>query len=92
MHAKLDKYLNSEMDRVRIYTICNACLPKIVGIPEAKEQTSYLIEKGSPIDRLGISESARGSAVWVPSVASRSPCRARAAKMGVEFDEKSVVY
>lgn len=45
MHAKLDKYLNSDTDRVRIYTICDACLPKIetVGLPEAKEDTSYLI-------------------------------------------------
>lgn len=45
MHAKLEKYLDSATDRVRIYTICDACLPKIetVGIPEAKEETSYLI-------------------------------------------------
>ncbi len=45
MHAKLAKHLDSDTDRVRIYTICDACLPKIetVGIPEAKEDTSYLI-------------------------------------------------
>ena len=81
-------------NRVRISSICDACLPKIepVGIPKAKEETSYLIEKVLLIDRSGISENARGWAVWASSVASRSACRARAAEMGVEFDEKSVVY
>ena len=45
MRAKLDKLLNSRTDRVRIYTICDACLTKIetVGIPEPVEQMSYLI-------------------------------------------------
>ncbi len=45
MHAKLDKHLNAGIDRVRIYTICDTCLTKIdtVGIPEPKEDTSYLI-------------------------------------------------
>ena len=45
MQAKLEKHLDSQTDRVRIYTICDACLPKIetVGIPEAKEDTSYLL-------------------------------------------------
>ncbi len=45
MRAKLDRYLNNQQDRVRIYTICDACLPKIdtIGIPEPVETTSYLI-------------------------------------------------
>jgi CRISPR-associated protein Cas2 len=43
MRAKLDKYLDSRTDRVRIYMICDTCLAKIdtVGIPEPVE--SYLI-------------------------------------------------
>src|SRR5438552_641869 len=45
MRAKLDKYLDGACDRVRIYTICETCLGKIdtLGIPELKEETSYLI-------------------------------------------------
>ncbi len=45
MQAKLDQYLDADRDRVRIYTICEACLDKIetVGIPQAKEETVYLI-------------------------------------------------
>jgi len=45
MRAKLDQHLNAREDRVRIYLICNACLPKIetIGIPEPVEDTSYLI-------------------------------------------------
>jgi CRISPR/Cas system-associated endoribonuclease Cas2 len=38
-------YLNACTDRVRIYAICETCLNKreTVGIPEAKEETVYLI-------------------------------------------------
>ncbi len=45
MRAKLDKHLDARTDRVRIYLICDACLPKIetIGIPEPVEQTSYVI-------------------------------------------------
>ena len=45
MRDKLDKHLNSQKDRVRIYTICNSCLGKVetVGIPEPNEDTFYLI-------------------------------------------------
>src|SRR6266566_195385 len=45
MRAKLDKYLDSRTDKVRIYLICDACITKIetIGIPEPKEVTSYLI-------------------------------------------------
>lgn len=45
LRAKLDKYLDGTRDRVRIYTICETCLGKIdtLGIPEPKEETSYLI-------------------------------------------------
>jgi CRISPR-associated protein Cas2 len=45
MRAKLNQHLNADTDRVRIYTICDTCLDKIetVGIPEAKEETVYLI-------------------------------------------------
>ena len=45
MRAKLDKYLDPRKDRVRIYLLCDACLPRIetIGIPEPKEETSYLI-------------------------------------------------
>ncbi len=45
MRAKLDRYLNNQQDRVRIYTICDACLPKIdtIGIAEPVEDTSYII-------------------------------------------------
>jgi len=45
MRAKLDKHLHAGTDKVRIYSICDACLSKIetVGIPEPVEDTSYLI-------------------------------------------------
>ncbi len=45
MRARLDKHLDVETDRVRIYTICEGCLGKVetLGIPEPKEDTSYLI-------------------------------------------------
>ncbi len=45
MRSKLDKYLDPSNDRVRIYMICDTCLAKIetIGIPEPKEETSYLI-------------------------------------------------
>ncbi len=45
MRAKLDKHLDARTDRVRIYVICDTCLPKIetIGIPEPVEQTSYVI-------------------------------------------------
>src|SRR5438105_3488370 len=45
MQAKLGKYLDPRSDKVRIYTICDVCLTKIetIGIPEPKEETSYLI-------------------------------------------------
>jgi CRISPR-associated protein Cas2 len=45
MRAKLDKYLDSRTDKVRIYLICDACMTKIetIGILEPKEVTSYLI-------------------------------------------------
>jgi hypothetical protein len=42
MRAKMDKHLNPQEDRVRIYLICDACLSKIetIGIPEPVEDTS----------------------------------------------------
>ena len=45
MRAKLDKYLDPRKDKVRIYLLCDACLTRIetIGIPEPKEETSYLI-------------------------------------------------
>jgi CRISPR-associated protein Cas2 len=45
MRAKLNQYLDAKTDRVRIYAICDACLDKIetIGIPEAREETVYLI-------------------------------------------------
>lgn len=45
MEVKLHQQLNADTDRVRIYTICDTCLDKIgtIGIPEAKEETVYLI-------------------------------------------------
>ncbi|MGZ3616044.1 MAG: CRISPR-associated endonuclease Cas2 [Ktedonobacteraceae bacterium] len=45
MQAKLDKYLDSNTDKVRIYLICDACMTRIetIGIPEPKEATSYVI-------------------------------------------------
>ena len=45
LRARLDKHLNAETDRVRIYTICDGCLGKIetLGIPKPVEQTSYVI-------------------------------------------------
>jgi CRISPR-associated protein Cas2 len=45
MRAKLDRYLNSQQDRVRVYSICENCLAKLdtIGIPEPVEDTSYLI-------------------------------------------------
>lgn len=45
MRIKLDKYLDPRKDKVRIYLICDACLTRIetIGIPEPREETSYLI-------------------------------------------------
>ncbi len=45
MRAKLDKHLDPQEDKVRIYLICDACMGRIetVGIPEPIEDTSYLI-------------------------------------------------
>jgi CRISPR-associated protein Cas2 len=45
MRAKLDKYLDANRDRVRIYTVCETCLGKIetLGIPQPAEETCYLI-------------------------------------------------
>jgi CRISPR-associated protein Cas2 len=45
MRAKLDKHLDPQEDRVRIYTLCETCMAKIetVGIPEPIEETSYLV-------------------------------------------------
>lgn len=45
MRAKLDRHLDSSTDKVRIYLICDTCMTKIetIGIPEPKEETSYLI-------------------------------------------------
>jgi len=45
MRAKLNQHLRAGEDRVRIYLICENCLPKIetVGIPQPVEDTSYLI-------------------------------------------------
>jgi CRISPR-associated protein Cas2 len=45
MKDKLQKLLNEQEDRVRIYMICDTCLAKIetVGIAEPVEQTMYLI-------------------------------------------------
>ena len=45
MRAKLNEHLHAGEDRVRIYLICENCLPKIetVGIPRPIEDTSYLI-------------------------------------------------
>jgi len=45
MRAKLNEHLHVGEDRVRIYLICENCLPKIetVGIPNPIEDTSYLI-------------------------------------------------
>lgn len=45
LKAKLYEYLDAREDRVRIYMICDTCLPKIetIGIPEPKEDTCYLI-------------------------------------------------
>jgi CRISPR-associated protein Cas2 len=45
MRAKLNEHLDARQDKVRIYMICENCLPKIetVGLAEPKEDTSYLI-------------------------------------------------
>lgn len=45
LRARLEKHLDAERDRVRIYMLCDSCLDKIetVGIPEPVEETSYLI-------------------------------------------------
>ena len=45
MRSKLDKYLDSRTDKVRVYLICDACMTKIetVGLTEPTEVTSYLI-------------------------------------------------
>ncbi len=45
MRAKLNEHLLAGEDRVRIYLICEKCLPKIetVGIPKPIEDTTYLI-------------------------------------------------
>ncbi len=45
MRAKLNEHLDAHQDKVRIYLICENCLPKIetVGLAEPKEDTSYLI-------------------------------------------------
>lgn len=45
MREKIDRYLDARTDRVRVYAICDACLPRIetLGIPEPKEETVYLI-------------------------------------------------
>src|SRR5205085_11649062 len=44
MQSKLEKHLNAQADRVRIYMICETCLAKIetVGIAQPKEETVYL--------------------------------------------------
>jgi CRISPR-associated protein Cas2 len=44
MRAKLNEYLYAQTDRVRIYLICENCLPKIetIGIPKPIEDTSYV--------------------------------------------------
>ena len=45
MRAKPGKYLDPRKDKVRIYMLCESCLTRIetIGIPEPKEETSYLI-------------------------------------------------
>ena len=45
MRAKLNQHLRAGEDRVRIYLICENCLPKIetIGIPQPIEDTSYLM-------------------------------------------------
>jgi CRISPR-associated protein Cas2 len=45
MREKLSKYLDARSDRVRIYSICQSCLPKIetVGLDAPQEKTFYFI-------------------------------------------------
>lgn len=45
LRARLDRHLDGQQDRVRIYMICEACLSKIdtVGIPAPVEATHYLV-------------------------------------------------
>jgi CRISPR-associated protein Cas2 len=45
MRDKLNKHINGQRDKIRIYMICNSCLGKVetVGIPEPHEDTCYLI-------------------------------------------------
>ena len=45
MRAKLNEHLHAGKDRVRIYLICENCLPKIetIGIPKPIEDTSYIV-------------------------------------------------
>ena len=45
LRARLEKHLDAERDRVRIYMLCDTCLDKIetVGLPAPVEETSYLI-------------------------------------------------
>ena len=45
MRAKLNEHLHAGKDRVRIYLICENCLPKIetIGIHKPIEDTSYIV-------------------------------------------------
>ena len=45
LRAKLDEYIDTREDRVRIYMICDSCLSKIetVGIPKPREEATYII-------------------------------------------------
>jgi CRISPR-associated protein Cas2 len=45
LHARLDRHLDAQQDRVRIYMLCEACVSKIetVGIPAPVEASHYLV-------------------------------------------------
>ncbi len=45
LRDKLDRHLNGERDRVRIYSLCANCVEKVetVGLPAPLEETSYLV-------------------------------------------------
>jgi CRISPR-associated protein Cas2 len=45
LRARLERHLDAQQDRVRIYMICEGCLSKIetVGLPPPVEATHYLV-------------------------------------------------
>jgi len=45
LREKLDRHLNGERDRVRIYSVCANCVAKVetVGLAAPLEETSYLV-------------------------------------------------